>query len=363
MLIFSYKLEKYIKTKILPKILLDSSKYNIKGSFRRRIPYVTDVDIVNDIYPKINENNIYEELLKLIDRIKEDKNIILVYITCGIDDRFKIETGTKEELDKIKNLLYDDDKARLDLIVEKYANNANKRIFYISEIIWKYYKLRWTPKNIIDNKMILKGNVQVKFTDIIKANTTILLQYYVKIESYPIGIDVVSNYKPFDFKNAYQLAADYQLKFANYGKEYYFMLFPFKFFFKNNKKISQELENIIEKKFGLYKQLLVRIDTYHMLYDSQNLDIQTATSIVTSIVKDIKQLSIFSSNAITEIQKVSMDNSPNTKMEKWYLLLNVLYDEINATTNSLAKDYFFIFLDMVPNDIKSKYHLADYRFK
>ena len=358
MLIFTYKLEKYIKTVIFPKILLIPNNYMIKGSFRRRIPYITDIDIVNNVYQSINETNIYEKIIELINRLQDDKsNIILVYISCGVDERFQILTGSDEELNNIKSLLTVPDAKDFDLILEKYANDTDKKMFYITEIIWKYYKLRWTPKDVLNNQMVLQGGIIVKFTDMIAINTTVLLQYYVKIESQPVGFDVVINYKQVEMKASYQLAADYQLKFANYSKEYYYMLFPFKYCFRDNKKIVEELEYLIEKKFGLFKQLMVRIDTYHTLFKTNNLDIATAANIIISISKDTQHLPTFTSNIIDKIREVAINNPPEIKMKLWDTLLSVLYSEINDTANGLAKNYFYKFLNLLPIDQQNKYCL------
>ena len=132
MLIFSYKLENYIKKKLFRQILLLPSKYDVKGSFRRRIPYITDIDVVNEVYPQINECNIYGELVKLINRILADKNIILVYVTCGVDQRFKIVTGSDIELASMRLLLCGDDAEKFDIVVEQYKNDLDKKLFFVS---------------------------------------------------------------------------------------------------------------------------------------------------------------------------------------------------------------------------------------
>ncbi|XWV25962.1 hypothetical protein QJ857_gp1118 [Tupanvirus soda lake] len=360
MLIFTYKLEKYIKKNLIPKILLNPNRYLIKGSFRRRIPYVTDIDIINDVYPEINENNIYDELVKLIKKIKNEPNIILINVTCGNDERFRINNGSDKELEHIRDLLDATEVNEFDTIMEKYKNNQDKKIFYINEMIWKYYKLRWKPNEVLDDKKILSKNMTVKFTDIIKENVVILLQYYVKIESYPIGVDVIVNYKkPTNMESTYNAVTDYQIKLANYSNEYYYMLFPLRAYFRNNKKIHHELEELIEKKFGLYKQFMVRIDTYHILHDTKNLDIRTATSIVASIMKDLKNLPNFTTNTTNKIKEVSENNPPDVKMKEWYTLLNVLYDDINMAASIAAKEYFFKYLDMVPENIRNKYYLQN----
>lgn len=359
MLIYSYKLDKYVRCILFPKLLLIPNKYNMKGSFRRKIPYVTDIDLVSNIYPEIDETNIYEKLVNLICQLKNEPTIILVYITCGTDNRFKIETGSEMELEKIKSLLNDNEASQFDFILKKYSNNFDKKIFFINEMIWDHYKLRWTPNEVLQNKKILPGDIIIKFTDIIKNNTTVLMQYFVKIESYPIGIDVVFNYKQVDLMASYQKAAEYQFKLANYSKEYYYMLFPFRYYFKGNQSLVNELDDLIEKKLGLYKQLMVRIDTYSILYNSNNLDIRIAKDIIISIIKDVNQLPDFDSTTIDQIRKVAINNSPEYKMQEWASLLIILYDEIDNAVNIVAKDYFFKYLELIPKNIRNKYYLID----
>lgn len=361
MLIFTYKLEKYIKNKILPRILLLPNKYIIKGSFRRKVPYVTDIDIVSNVYPTINRTNIYEKIIKLLtDLMKpENSDIIVLYITCGIDERFDLGEDADEKINEIKKLLTDEEQNEVDVIIDKYADNPNKKLFYLNEFVWKFYKLRWTPREVLDGIKKLRGGIEVNFKEIVEQNSVLLLQYFVKIGSYPIGIDTVVIYGDLDLKTVYRKAADYQVKLANYGKEYYFMLFPLKYYFRDDKKISQELDDILEKKFGLYKQLMVRIDTYTMLYGTGNLTIKTAVGIVTSILNDIKKLPGFTSNIADKIREVSMDNPPDKKMADWNTLLDVLYDEINTMVNMESKKYFFKYLEMVPKEERNKFYLSE----
>ena len=358
MLIYTYKLDSYIKKKILPQLLLLSGRYSIKGSFKRKVPYITDIDVVNTVHDQINNNNIYDELQKLIKRLQDNNlKIILLCITCGNDERFNIKFGNDEEMEKIFPLLEDKEISNLKLIMQKYSHDTSKRLFYINEFIWNFYKIRWTVENIMENKIILRGGLEVKFTDIIKDNSHLLLQYYIMIGSHPLGIDISVVYKKINLKSVYLHAADYLLKLSNYSKEYYFMLFPLKYYFKKNKKIENELENIIEKKFGLYKQLLVRIDSYHTLYISKKLEIYIAKSIIINIINDLKHLPNFSSNVINKIKEVSINNSPCVKMEKWDILLNILYDELNLKVNMLSKKIFFKYLDLVPENEKNKFLL------
>lgn len=358
MLVFTYKLEKFIKKNILPLVLLVKDKYVIKGSFRRRIPYVTDIDIVNDTSPTVDRANIYDKLVDLIQNLCEYPNIILVYVTCGYDRRFEIKTGSEEELSKIIPLLLPDDVARCSHINVVYADKPEKRIFYLNEIIWPYYKLRWTPQEVLSNNLILPGSIAVRFTDVIKENSSLLLQYYLRIGQYFIGIDVVINYGKADLSDSYDSYATYQISYSNHLREYYYMLFPLKYYFRNNKDQRKKLEDLIEKKFGLYKQLMVRIDTYDVLYSSKNLKISYAEGIIQTIISDTSRLQDFHSNATNELKKISNSNlSDDDKMKQYNMILNVLYDEINSSVNAQAKGYFTEIFETIPENDRKKFYL------
>lgn len=358
MLIYSYRLEKYIKKHILPKILLVPEKYVFKGSFKRRMPYITDIDIINNVNPEITSENIYEEILKLLDRIEEDEDIILVYITCGTDDRFKLnEKSDQQQLEQIRELLDNEEKKQFDFISEKYYDNHDKKIFYINELIWEHYKIRWTPKEIRANKKILPDGIIAKFSETVSKNNC-LFKYFVKIKTHWIGIDMVVNYLPADLQKIYREAEEYQLKLSNYAKDYYYMLFPLRsYFYLVDPHISKELETLIDKKFGLYKQLMVQINNYQTLYQTGNLNIQIAKEIVIHLIRDIKYLPRkLDSDIINKIQKVAENNQPHVKIEKWAMLLDLLLLEINNAVNELAKPYFFRYLEKLPNDMQKKYY-------
>lgn len=354
MLIFTYKLDKYIRRKIFPEILLVPNNYTIKGSFARKIPYVTDIDVVNRVYPSINSSNIHEHLVNLIDRVsKSEYHIILVSIISGTDNRFMLDTLSEDELNRIRALLDPSELKEFNCIINKYTNK-DKMMFFLNELIWPMYKIHWTAQEVINNRKMLRGGLEVSFQQTIDNNSTLLLQYYIIINSYPIGIDAVMNYEPINLKSAYERASNYWLKHANYTREYYYMLFPFRYYFLKNKEIQKELEYIIEKKFGLYKQLMVRIDAYNILYMSGNLTIDMAKNIVVSILKDLKSLPKFTSSIPTKIKEV--DNQD--KMAKWDTLLSFLYDEINQAVNIEAKKYFMKYLEMIPSEDREKFYLS-----
>jgi len=372
MLIYSYKLEKYILEHFFPKILLIPNSYIIKGSFRRKIPYITDIDVINKVYPSVNKSNIYQKIIELLERAYSDNDIIVVQITCGTDERFKVTNANNDEIERIRNLLTDEERTELDKIIKEYANDNEKKTFFINELVWPLYKLRWTPYQVLNNSMELRGSHRVSFEEIINISSTILIQYYLKIGTHLLGVDVVIQYVKIEHeKKVYEDAAKYYLKLSNYKKEYYYMLFPLKNYFKNDKTNTHiELEDIIEKKMGLYKQLMVRIDAYRILYMTDNLTMQIAKNIIINLIRDISKLSNFESNVVTKMQKVldsplnsksqkdiSDDENNISKFENWYVLLGPLYDEINNAASLAAKKYFYDYLNKIPEPQRKNYCL------
>jgi len=363
MIIYSYKLEKYILGRFFNKILPLPDSYVIKGSFRRKIPYVTDIDVVNQVYPIINKSTIYKRLVDLIDIVQQDDDIILVQITCGTDVRFKVTEASPEEILQIKKLLTDTEVVELDKILNKYKDNNDKKVFFINEFIWPLYKLRWSPYQVLNNLMDLRGGLQVSFEEMLSNNAILLLQYYLKINTELIGVDVAVYYEPYQDKGSYEDAAKYYLKLANYNKEYYYMLFPLKNYFKmHDDKMNRELNDLIEKQMGLYKQLMVRIDAYRILYITNNLDINTAKNIIINLIRDVQKLPNFQTNVLSKMQDVAENNPPEVKKEQWYILINVLYDQINIESSKVAKDHFNHYLNLVPKESQHNYHIefADY---
>lgn len=365
-LTFTTELDTHFRDNVFPRILVAPNKYTIKGSFRRKIPYITDIDVVNDAYPSVDKTSVANQVVGLIKSFSKSSNsdIILVYVTCGTDDRYMITTVTDQELDRIKQYLPYDDIIRLNAIVDKYAHEPEKKLFYVREIVWERYKLRWRPENILKDELKLFGDVTKKFSEVVKNSSVVLLQYYVVYKNQPIGVDVIVRYERQDLQPAYTDAADYQLQVANYGREYYYMMFPFKYYFRYDKQQSMELENIIEKKFGLYKQLMVRCDAYRILHVSHNMSIELATNMIDDIIKDLSTLppndsdKPFASDIIdgmNEAKKIP----EKERMKLWSKLLKKLYKEVNDTVNRLAKPFFFKYLNKVPGEQRRKFYLSN----
>jgi hypothetical protein len=261
-------------------LLLDPKSYKIKGNFKRKIPYVTDVVAENYVYPKINKTNIFNNLIQLIKKIEGENDIILVNVRGG---EYNNKNGSTNNKEIGKN--------------NDFCLNSNITIKKFSD-----------------------PNVYKKIANVIDNNLVIILQYYVKIDSHPLNIDVIIDYQ-------------------NSKKNTQYMLYQ---------KVTDQtnISSYIEKKFGLYNQLMARIETYQMLYYTDNLDINMATTIVVGLIKDLKYLPDFHSNTIDKIKKIAENNSSDIKMKYWNVMLIILYDNISAYLGIALKKY----LDQEPKN-------------
>jgi hypothetical protein len=352
MFLFSFKLEKYIRKQVLPKILLNPRAYIIKGSFKRRVPYVTDIDIVNDIQPRIPKDQLYDHIRRLVMNLPTE--IILLQLTCGTDDRFRLKTGSDEEINIIKQLISTEDQIELNKVIEQYSD-PQERFFFINEIVWPYYKIRFWKSEVLDNRKILAGGLEVTVTEMIAKNKTLTMQYSIIIGDYSLGADIAVYYDTVNEKEIYGNARSYYHSLSNYKKEYYYMLFPLRHYFRKNATVSKEINDLIEKKFGLFKQLAVRIDNYHLLYSTNNLNIGLASKIVKGIIHDTNSLINFKSGAVNDIRQISMNNSPEVKIKEWDILLELLREDIELSANNQSKKFFYHYLALVPRTDQSKF--------
>ena len=115
----------------------------------------------------------------------------------------------------------------------------SSQLFYANELIREYYKIRWLPGDIITGYRELRTGIVANFSDILRKQSSFVIQYICKIRSYYIGFDVVIIYDKHNLKSSYEKAADYHIKLAGYNREYYYMLFPFRYYFRHNKAVAR----------------------------------------------------------------------------------------------------------------------------
>ena len=351
MLSYSDKLEKYVRNNVFSKILLDTKRYRIYGSFKNKIPYITDIDVVNTVHPEINKNNIYQKIIELIERIQENKSILLAYILCGTDHRFDVDNGSEQEIKQIKNILDANYGAKIDEITQKYGNDKNKMIYYLNELLRGHQGIKWSIDEIKNNSKTLPGNITIMLTDAINSNYRLVMFYYVKIGPTMIGVDVSVIY---DIEDSLELKNNYGKRLANtskYSTNYFDKLYSLRNYFKMHKNniAYKELEDVIENKFGLYKQLMNRINIYRRLYDSGYMTMDSGTDLVKYILRGIPLLPNFTTNLTKKINETN-------KLYQWKLLLQELLTELDANVSIQSKDYFFKYLDMLPLEDKKIYY-------
>lgn len=360
MIIYSQKLAHYIRKKVINNIVI-GNKYEIKGSFRRHATYITDIDIVNTVYPEYTASNIYDTIIRHINTISELHHIFIGQITCGTDDRFKLDTYDAPKINNIIKLLDKQTANKIESINESVAD-SDEKLFLINEIIWSNYKPRWSTTEIISNKKILSDGSELIFTEQIKKNASILIEYYIYIHGIPIGIDTFVKYSDIDVKSIYKSAADYYLKLSFYKKEYYYMLFPLRLYFRDigKKQIQSEINNIIENTYGLYKQLLTFIQTYNHLSKINMLTYNAARSIVKYIAYYTIKLPNVSDTTIAYVKNIDLNLTGSIAIKSWGAFLTDIYDKIELDLHSSAKPMYEKYLSMVPlEDLRKVTYIQD----
>ena len=360
MLFYSKKLQQYITKVIIPKVLLIKDRFIYTGSFGRKAPYVTDIDTYSVVYPDLTEVNIYPELVKLVKRAAADRDLILLYIRLGTDDRFRISENTLiEDAARIRLLLPPYQQLELDDIMTKYADDTTHAAYTIGRLVRDYKRIQWTPDEVVRGRKKLAGNLEITMSEALKANPFLLLRYYIMIGSVPVGLDVVVYYNETagspDYK---QDTAAIHILQPNYENALYYVLFPIRSYFRRHDRATfRELNNIIDNKYGSYKQLMVKIGDYDELYEEGYLDPQMASSMVRSIAADTAKVLGERNAIITQLRDVTNSkDSADTKLRKWGILLHVLDDEIRLTLNSLLKPELYEYLNRMPESLRRQHY-------
>lgn len=358
MLIYSEKLKRYIFKNFISEILINTKRCYLKGSFKRKIPYVTDIDIVNTVYPEINDTNIYQTVVDFLKKVDKNQKLILAYINFGFDDRFKLNDFSNQELNKIKSFLNKDEQLELENLLTKYSNDIDKKIYFITEFLYPIHNLKWTSQEIIENKKQLRQNKIVTFTDFISLDIYLVFKFFFKVKAHIVGCDFIVQYK--QIRNAPFDVFKYEVQLSNYNREYYWMLYIFrKYFFTRDKETYNELYKFTELKCGIHKQMLTIIKTYQILYQYKKLTIDTAKIIIINLISSCIKLPTFREinlDLVNKIINVSKDNDANTKINLWNNLLNTLFDQINIYLNNISEKQFDFYLNKIePSDRKYYY--------
>lgn len=345
MLIFTHRICNYIQKKIIPYLIINNN-YIIDDDFIKKKPYITKINICNYIY---ETEYIYNAIINLLHNLDDYNNyhkvkIYFINIICGHNDIFNI--SNVNELYEIQKYLNDDDIQKINNLDK---NNVNY-ITFVNDIIKKYYEIKWSKKEIIENCKSLINNINITFSDVLNHNTFLKIQYFILLDTYPIYFNVKLFYNHHILKN------NICIKHKKLTKNYYNMLFYLNFYFKEyDKQIYEEIEYIIKIKYGFYRQLIKRIDIYKLLYENNTLNIHVAKLIIIGIILDLSKHTKFVSNITKYLKEISINNTPNIKISQWYNLLIILQNEIKSFLSYETRELYFKYLNMIPRKIKNNF--------
>lgn len=348
MLLYDSKIFGYVKYKILPKLLLVPEKYKITGSFARGTPYITDIDVNNVVYPQIDKTNIYLEILELFKKFGGHicSDIFIVAMRCGEDKRFFFSNNFVEDIERFKSLLNEQYIDDIDAIIKRNGDNVEKNKWEINNYLKKIKNIYWYTDEVIADKKILPGNVTVKLSELLEENTHVIVHAYARIGICPIDFDINIIYDKKYHTETFK--ADIKESIQSKEMEYictdnYFN----KLFCVRNKLRSEksedyaQLEEFMEEKYGLYKQLIHRIKNYFSLKKIDMLCDKYATGIIHYILYAVKYLPGFKSNT-PELIKNALKRKSNVDS-----LLESLYDEITETISRLSKETYLSYVKKI----------------
>jgi hypothetical protein len=349
MLLYSEDLFKYVDKTIVPMIVFSGSTGSINyfyvGTFRKRFPYISDIDITNVITCQQNQT-MQTRSARLMELVTLDnKNVLFNYLSCGYDTRYVI-TDPQQDLVRLRdqNLISSKDVDELNSILSAQLT-LDGQTTGMQYYLTKYSTLRWTKKEIQNGFKKSFDGLVIVFSEVLAANYTAILHFFIIYRNYyiPADLALVCDNKLMDVN---RIIPDVY-KYMKYNKEYYFMLKGMKKFFSGKNEYG-EISRIIEYKYGIYKQLLIQISHLSYLIEDALISVRIQSRILTTIIADIRKYTKIG-DAISDVNELSLLN-PNKPGDSTRIvqLLNKLYGVINQKMNTLTKDSYYKYLAKLP---------------
>jgi hypothetical protein len=355
MLLYSADLKNYVDTIIIPMILI-SPKYFYIGTFAKKYPYVSDIDITNiiDCSKPLSSKSKFDKIMSNINL--DNKNILFNYISCGYDDRYLIIDPVKD-LERLinKHLLSDKDINDLNLIISKQTE-LQGQIVSMQYYLTKYSTIRWTKKEIQAGIKVLKGDKVITFNDELNTNYTAIFHFFVIYNNYYIPMDLALvcdnaiESKPATLIMANRIIPNVYL-YMKYNKEYYFMLKGMLKYFYSKPEYA-EINRIIEYKYGIYKQLLIQISHLAYLISDKLIPIRIQSRIINNIVHDLYKYIKINDPELNELSVIIPSDSNSKRIVQ---ILDRMYDIVNTKMNLLTKNSYYKYLALLPIDTQQMF--------
>lgn len=258
MLIYSDDFDNEMR-KVLDKILpfKKGSTYDIKGSYKRKIKYITDIDVVLKLpkyFSTLSDTDFGKIVSKILRKymfsLPNDENYIFVHMITGDDDRFTIKT--KDDLTKLF------DQQMID--VTDMDNFLKMSVAEINEHLSSYKKLRWTKKEVIKGIKVRFGK-EFLLSEVLSNKRLFTLVSASFYNDYIYSFDITCLDRQIKLSDIYQRYYEPAIQRANNEGYPYFILRLIGRFLdhtKTDQNLSNEIFEIVENKLGAYKQLMLR---------------------------------------------------------------------------------------------------------
>jgi hypothetical protein len=284
--------------------------YRLYGTFSRKPIYVTDIDINNILYKPTNPQqkaNLIKQIHRLVDI--NTPNLFFTSLTCGKNEQFVFQNNQPPEnilhlkplveqmyqngtifsfYYKLLNSYFANIESTTDKhIRDKSTTGITDTFLYLSKIRWNREQVKGYNK--VDNK-------KLTLDDCILDSPPILHFMMLTKEGYYVPIDVA-----FTYKGQYQnQSSDKQSKSTTQriqdlleNEHYFYALQVSRRYYKNDPTKSQQVYELVEKKYGNLKHLMIRL--YHLIaiisndYLKEEIWLQLLKDFTTEIKKEINK--------------------------------------------------------------------------
>lgn len=348
MLIYSDNLERLIRRKFLSRILISPKNFKLKGSFSRKTQYVTDVDVCTYFDPVYLEKpaRIYERLRKIVYYIAGQSEVIFVEAKCGYDDTYMIVDASDVELDRVSKKLRPGDRVTFDKLVKEHGHDRSILVIALRAFFKKIYRYHWSLEEIYyDQKVCYDGSI-VRLTDVLMENDNILVRYFINCQGYYIGVDSANYYSK---KARVSVREKYNDLLPAYRQEkmYYPALFIMRY--RLRKTHYDAISRIIDRKYGVYKQLLTQIDNYLKMLALDLIDYPIAENIRSKLLVDLPNSSHVNLSDLLQKLRESHD------LFDWSVTLRKIQDRLEEYLNTDSRNAYYQCLELLPTEERSMY--------
>jgi hypothetical protein len=337
---FNHNLNNFVSSKM--KNILLSNKYKIIGSYKTK--FVTDIDITNYIEKNVNG----QHLKDLIDKLPS--NIKFISINTGkyfdITDYLQIvwTSNIKNAKNQAKIVMF-----KKEELIEK-LNSIDCDDYIRRNVIQMLNKDPIKCYNDLDQLSKMKVySYNLNKLDSVKSLANMIAHFGIKFNSHYIYVDVAFICNELKINNSNN-SNDYnnRVGLMYYLNEYFYIVNSM----KRNKKHYESINNLVNYRYGMYKQLMM--DLFYLYFFSKNkvLDKNEFVEYSDLLIYNIERSFYYDKNEsfLLETMKNNIKNIRNNSIDYSSEQVYSNVKKLNADLFKWLNDEFIGYLEYYSNN-------------